>query len=782
MPPQPTIDSAKLSNLESLESLLSTLKEENARLVEEVEALSHEIQGRSGSSLGGGSAKVNEEELDKLREENERLDEELKMAKKELETLQSHLDTVEQTLFDLQGEVAGGRHVPAFFPRSSSSSSSSLDASSILNDQGEVKKERVRVLGFAEQPDQKELDVRRETVERMGRENEALLERIALLERQLSSASASLNQSQNGDMGGGRGEGQMGVGEGRGGGQMGDKEDKGEEGWQKEKRLKRLQEVGLLSLYRLRRPSELDTRKHLGTRGAMFLRSGFGNEVMDAVLELSWNAMRSWGCLRVCSRMRLTGVVFASKSAEFREAIASILGLKLAFYPNGQVRVTSMYDLTASFVFQPNSSSGTFSVSSPVPLLPFPLISSSFANEIALLTELIRTGQDGMKMQLVAQSECNLQDLPNLMHYWIENEQCTPGFMASVTLECYESWKRAQEEAVVERMTENVEEQERARDGIQLLWERTSVPVVVDGPDIPGPQPQPNRASEGYTRYYSKVRPSLFALPGPFCSHFSSAAIAAAVQAVIAKPESSIQYGRYPQAPVPANLALCKTECVCLRDDSLIATTLGGQRRVMAAAFAVRYTGKKAVLAREVPSEFGLDDGSPKGFIPSGGHHIPGKHLTPRIRNLAPWPYIAFALIGTISVVVLGYVIYNCYRKTKPRHASGVALQRISLIRRRVTGNRSQNVHTYAWYKGQVLTALTENFFDTSPWRFTRCKVPGISRGPRIIRSATSWRKSQSYPPVRDSSTERLSYTIYADLRITRPARRGTSGLCRRSQ
>ncbi|KAJ3544178.1 hypothetical protein NMY22_g2872 [Coprinellus aureogranulatus] len=144
------------------------------------------------------------------------------------------------------------------------------------------------------------------------------------------------------------------------------------------------------------------------------------------------------------------------------------------------------------------------------------------------------------------------------------------------------------------------------------------------------------------------------------------------------------------QASVSANPALYRTECVCLRDHSLIATTLGGQRRVMAAAFAARYTGKKAVLARAIPSEFGLDSG-PKEFIPTGGHHIPGKHLTPRIHNLAPWPYIAFALIGTISVVVLGYVIYNCYRKTKPRRASGVALQRISLIGRRVTGKHSQN-------------------------------------------------------------------------------------------
>lgn len=95
--------------------------------------------------------------------------------------------------------------------------------------------------------------------------------------------------------------------------------------------------------------------------------------------------------------------VFTAKSAEFREAIASILGLKLAFYPNGQVRVTSIYDLSASFVFQP--------------------------------------GGDGARMQLVAQGEGGPQDLPQLMRYWVEEEQCIPGFLASLTLECYDKSK-----------------------------------------------------------------------------------------------------------------------------------------------------------------------------------------------------------------------------------------------------------------------------------------------------------------------------------------------------
>ena len=42
-------------------------------------------------------------------------------------------------------------------------------------------------------------------------------------------------------------------------------------------------------------------------------------------------------------------------------------------------------------------------------------------------------------MQLVAQGEGGPQDLPSLMEFWIEKEECIPGFMASVTLECYDN-------------------------------------------------------------------------------------------------------------------------------------------------------------------------------------------------------------------------------------------------------------------------------------------------------------------------------------------------------
>ncbi|KAH8986638.1 hypothetical protein EDB86DRAFT_2953999 [Lactarius hatsudake] len=104
--------------------------------------------------------------------------------------------------------------------------------------------------------------------------------------------------------------------------------------------------------------------------------------------------------------------VFAGKTAEFREALSAILGVKLAFYDNGQVRVTSQYNLGAAFVFQPAPKD--------------------------------RSG-GGAHMQLVAQGKGGLQELPQLMWNWVEIEQSIPCFLASVMLECYNKWKREQQ-------------------------------------------------------------------------------------------------------------------------------------------------------------------------------------------------------------------------------------------------------------------------------------------------------------------------------------------------
>ena len=98
--------------------------------------------------------------------------------------------------------------------------------------------------------------------------------------------------------------------------------------------------------------------------------------------------------------------VFTAKSAEFREAVESLLGIKLAFYPNGTVRITSIFDLGASFIFKPEAPSG----------------------EVDSL----------MRMRLVAQGPGGPQDLQQLMDYWVVQKMCIPGFLAALTLECYE--------------------------------------------------------------------------------------------------------------------------------------------------------------------------------------------------------------------------------------------------------------------------------------------------------------------------------------------------------
>ena len=48
-------------------------------------------------------------------------------------------------------------------------------------------------------------------------------------------------------------------------------------------------------------------------------------------------------------RMRRLKEIWTAKSSEFREAVASLLGFKLDFLPNGRVRVTSMFHLSSAY-------------------------------------------------------------------------------------------------------------------------------------------------------------------------------------------------------------------------------------------------------------------------------------------------------------------------------------------------------------------------------------------------------------------------------------------------
>ncbi len=80
------------------------------------------------------------------------------------------------------------------------------------------------------------------------------------------------------------------------------------------------------------------------------------------------------------------------------------------------MRVTSQYDLGASFVFKPTSSE---------------------SGEPSSLG----------KMQLIGQGEGGPEEIQQFLRYWIEEEMCIPGFMASITLECYDKEKREREKS-----------------------------------------------------------------------------------------------------------------------------------------------------------------------------------------------------------------------------------------------------------------------------------------------------------------------------------------------
>lgn len=167
--------------------------------------------------------------------------------------LEKQVDALEQRLFELQGEIGGGRHVPP----------------------------GVRVLEMRDNPAQRWTDLRQEVMDRLKGENEALLGRL----RELEERGARRKETNEGE-----------------------KEDGGDE-----------------------------------TK----VEDEAGEGVGELVPRASWEVVQKEKCeleevvRQKEKRLLRLQQVFTAKSAEFKEAIAAVLGLKLAFYPNGQVRVTS---------------------------------------------------------------------------------------------------------------------------------------------------------------------------------------------------------------------------------------------------------------------------------------------------------------------------------------------------------------------------------------------------------------------------------------------------------
>ncbi|KAF2495035.1 mitotic spindle assembly checkpoint protein-like protein MAD1 [Lophium mytilinum] len=110
-------------------------------------------------------------------------------------------------------------------------------------------------------------------------------------------------------------------------------------------------------------------------------------------------------------RMKRLKQIWGAKSQEFREAVASVLGWKMDFMPNGRVRVTSMFypgdEETGenSIVF--DGENGTMKVSGGP--------QSAFASEIR-----------------------------DQIAFWVEGKKEIPGFLAALTLDFFERGEKTQ--------------------------------------------------------------------------------------------------------------------------------------------------------------------------------------------------------------------------------------------------------------------------------------------------------------------------------------------------
>jgi mitotic spindle assembly checkpoint protein MAD1 len=164
------LDETKAQRIHQLETLLQEYKSTNEQLSTEIDSL-----GGSSSTLGQGrtrqelSFEIEKERLEKMAVQKGKMaflnDILLRcwgampwidLERIEAESKQNinRIEELEQSLFDLSGEIAGGRHVPP----------------------------NVRILSMKDNPEQEWFDLRQAAMDRLKGENQALMKRLKELE------------------------------------------------------------------------------------------------------------------------------------------------------------------------------------------------------------------------------------------------------------------------------------------------------------------------------------------------------------------------------------------------------------------------------------------------------------------------------------------------------------------------------------------------------------------------------------------------------------------------
>lgn len=171
-------------------------------------------------------------------------------------------------------------------------------------------------------------------------------------------------------------------------------------------------------------------------------------------------------------------------------------------------------------------------------------------------------------------------------------------------------------------------------------------------------------------------------------------------------------------------------------------------------------------FARALDPEVGPDRAqeapNPDDLAPSVDNPI-SKPLVPRIKHLTPWPYIAIAVISSILIFVLGYAIWNCYRRTKTP-STGVKQERISLLDRRLAKVPQQKERA-SQHRALLISKPERNYsLDDS----------------MFLDTSTSTFPNDSGSPKELPSTRALDYTIALPSSCYIPYTPTTSSLARK--
>ncbi|RAL17105.1 coiled-coil domain-containing protein MAD1 [Aspergillus homomorphus CBS 101889] len=128
-------------------------------------------------------------------------------------------------------------------------------------------------------------------------------------------------------------------------------------------------------------------------------------------------------------RMRRLKEIWTAKSSEFREAVASLLGYKLDFLPNGRVRVTSMFHLSPAY--RHGDRDGLSDSQAP----------GSMGNGEE--SSIIFDGENGTMKISGGPNSLFAMEIRPLVKFWVEERKDIPCFLAAMTLDFYDKTTRA---------------------------------------------------------------------------------------------------------------------------------------------------------------------------------------------------------------------------------------------------------------------------------------------------------------------------------------------------